>query len=669
MSVTDDIKARLDIVQLVSSYGVTLKKAGRNYLGLCPFHNERTPSFVVFPDTQNWHCFGACGTGGDIFNFVMQRDGVDFVTALRTLAERTGVQLETRSDEQEQQDKHLDKLRSLLDECAGYFHARLMNSKDPGARLALEYARKRGLTDETLEQFKIGYAPEAWQDTLNHLKLIGYAPDDAVESGMAIRTDDGNRTYDRFRNRLVIPIHDERGRAIGFGARALNPEDNPKYLNSPQTPLFDKSATLFALHHARRAIREGETAVIVEGYMDAIQAHQSGFKNVVAQMGTALTKAQLKILGRYARRLVLALDPDAAGAKATMRGLDIVRQASESGQVFFDPGTILRQASKLDLEIQVATLPDGQDPDELIRGNPEGWKALIEGAQPVADYVITVGTANLTPKSTPAEREQVARELLPILMATENDLQRNFNIQQLAYKLRLGSGKVLVEWAQSMMQAPRVKPAEAAPAAPQAPAPAAPPEPVKKSAPPSVAMEQSVLAALLRDPDLLMAVDRKLRELAICTPRAQESLGELSTEDFTSTEHRAIFDTLTRALEQFDMDVIDFLQDRLPYELHTFLERLLEEPMDVFKKRLDRPLQAEMNAIQPGETELQLWQAALERGVLELRKMRLKRQNTELQVLQQEADTETDREYGRRVAANKAAILALDNAARRPIRA
>ncbi|RPJ01522.1 MAG: hypothetical protein EHM39_03175 [Chloroflexi bacterium] len=236
MTVTDDIKARLDIVQFISQY-VPLKKAGRNYTAPCPFHQERTPSFVVFPDTQGWHCFGACSEGGDIFNFVMKKEGLDFVGALRFLAEKAGVELQERTSEQIQQDEQHEKLRGLLNEAATWFQKLLRAG--PASQHARDYVQRRGINDDTLEMFRIGYAPAGWDGAVDHLRLIGYSPEEIVEAGVAV-TGDSGRTYDRFRNRLVIPIFDERGRIIGFGARALAAEDNPKYLNSPQTPLLTR---------------------------------------------------------------------------------------------------------------------------------------------------------------------------------------------------------------------------------------------------------------------------------------------------------------------------------------------------------------------------------------------------------------------------------------------
>ena len=646
MSITDDIKARLDIVQFVSQY-VPLKKAGRNYIAPCPFHTERTPSFVVFPETQGWHCFGACGEGGDIFNFVMKKEGLDFVSALRLLAEKAGIELQERSPEQAQQNEYADKLRGLLDVAARFFHQKLL--RGPQGQQARAYVQQRGLEPETLDRFVIGYAPGGWQDALDHLRLIGYSIEEVIDAGLAIRNDSG-RVYDRFRNRLMIPISDERGRVIGFGARALDPEDNPKYLNSPQTELFDKSATLFGLHLARRAIRESETAVIVEGYMDAIQAHQAGFTNVVAQMGTALTRIQLKALSKYARRLILALDPDAAGMKATMRGLDVVRQASEAGQVFFDPGAMLRQASRMDIDMQVVALPEGHDPDDLIRENPQAWQTLIDSAQPVADYVISVGTAHITPSTSLAERERVARELLPILMATESSLQEYANFQKLAYKLRLGSGRELAAWAQRHIRAeqPRLRAGEA-------PVEDAPPS-GSAAAAPGVILERECLARLVRSPEMLPAINRRFRALAARFPQAQAALGPLSIEDFGQADHRAIFDTLQRALDQDEMEIIDYVLAHLPHALHQQVGQFSTEPLTDFEQRLDQALRADLRGVvRPLAPEEQL-----ERRALALRKLRLRAENTDLQLLQQEADPGTDRMCASRIRINRTAISLID---------
>lgn len=670
MSVTEDIKARLDIVSFIGQF-VQLKKAGRNYTARCPFHNERTPSFIVFPDSQNWRCFGACGEGGDIFNFVMKREGMDFPSALKVLAHQAGVELKAESPEQASAEQRLDKLRGLLDETARYYHEKLLESGK--AAHARGYIRKRGITLDTIKRFQMGYSSNEWTELLNHLLKLGYGEEDVIDAGVAIRNDTG-RVYDRFRNRLMIPIHDGSGKAIGFGARALAAEDNPKYLNSPQGPLFDKSATLFGLHHARRAIRESETAVIVEGYMDAIQAHQGGFFNVVAQMGTALTEPQLKQLSKYARRLILALDPDAAGAKATMRGLDVIRQASEGGETFLDTRGLMRQASRLDVDLRVMTLPDGQDPDDVIRQTPDLWRELAEHARPVADYVISVGTAGVTPESALADREKVARELLPILVATENNLQEQTNIQQLAFKLRLDN-KVLMQWAlehrlkltprQTFVKSPTAKstspattdsnrdsvggignvPAPIAPGMDSATPPDPQPE-TKLLSPAGAAVERYCLAVLLRNPGWLPGINRKFREVANSARVGDDVLGGLTPQDFSNSDYRAIFSTLLDAMAQFEIEPDAYLSQNLPYELQQHVNDLMLYPLERFEQTLSPLHTVEMQQVKRDQQRMALTGGAeqelrvLQRHALDLRKARLRRENVEIQFLQREEPAE-----------------------------
>ncbi len=583
MSVTEDIKARVEIVELVQSYNVPLHKAGRTYKAPCPFHNERTPSFVVYPDTGTWRCFGACGEGGDIFNFVMKQEGVDFAGALGLLAQRAGVELRPRTPEQSEQDARLDRLRGLLEETARFFNGQLFA---PPGKQALSYIEKRGLSRETIAQFVIGFAPDDWREALTHLQALGYAEDDIIAAGVATRNDKGH-VYDRFRNRLVIPIRDGRGQVIGFGARALDPEDTPKYLNSPQTPLFDKSHTLFALDAARRAIRESETAVIVEGYMDALQAHQAGFSNVVAQMGTALTEAQLKQLARYAKRLILALDPDAAGINATLRGLNVARQTLGDYKPVFDANAVLRQTSKLDIDIRVMTLPDGQDPDDLIRDEPDRWLHLVNTAQPILDYIITAGTAQVTPQTSLADREQIGRDLLPALL--ESEYHTHASVQKLAFKLRINE-QDLMALAQRQRAAQPALPTASAQQRAVQPSTAAPrtvevrtvnvqpSTPALTGVPKIYDMESYCLATLLEFPELWSIVNRTLAQIAGTLMR-DKVFSALSTDDFLRSDYRAIVQIFREAIAQDQLEPTAYLRQNLPVELQGEIDYLMGGPL------------------------------------------------------------------------------------------
>ncbi len=655
MSVVDDVKARLDIVDVVSGY-VNLQKAGRNYKALCPFHQEKTPSFVVFPDTQTWRCFGACGEGGDIFGFVMKSEGWDFSETLRELAKRAGVELKPYSSEQTTQQAETDRLHGILDETARFFHQQLRES--PQADGARVYVQQRGLNEQTAETFMLGYAPDDWRQALEHLQLLGYTQDEVIEAGVAIRNERGN-VYDRFRNRLVIPIRDRRGHTVGFGARALAKDDVPKYLNSPQGPLFDKSHLLFGLDTARRTIRETETVVVVEGYMDVMQAYQAGFLNVVAQMGTALTEEQLRQLDRYASRLILALDPDTAGINATMRGLNVARQTLDDEQtVTFDPRGMMRYTGMLDMDIRVVTLPEGQDPDDLIREDPDAWQALTARAIPVADYVISRGTAHLADHASYQEREKVARELLPILTATESDLQQSVNLQALARRVHIDE-RLLIQWAQHRQTAsgralPTIR--EQRRLAGRATRSAAISGPPGQSA----LREGLCLRLLIEQPERLYAANRKLRELQNDVDGLSQALGPLTSADFTRADYQVIFRGLENALCQDELEPLEYLQHTLPPDLAAEMEALCIAPLDTFEQVLPRTLVVELQSIIRDQTRVnslpELNTAHLVEEVLRLRISSLERERNELYFLQQDAQAQqddlTDQHYQATVSAN-----------------
>ncbi len=653
MSVTDDIKARIDILDLMQSYNVQVRKAGRSYKANCPFHNERTPSFVVYPDSGTWRCFGACGEGGDIFNFVMKQENLDFVGAMTLLAKRAGVELRPRTDEQKNREAALDRMRGLLEETARYFHSQLNDSRMAGEARA--YVKKRGLTPETVDRFLIGYAPNDWRAALTHLGALGYTEAEILAAGVATRNDKGD-VYDRFRNRLVIPIRDGRGGMSGFGARALAKDDIPKYLNSPQTPLFDKGHTLFAFDVARRAIRETETAVIVEGYMDALQAHQAGFANVVAGMGTALTEPQLKQLGRYAKRLILALDPDAAGVSATMRGLNVIRKALGDYRPVHDPKVVMRLSHELDIDVRILTMPDGLDPDDLIRETPERWPQLIESAPSVVDYVIDTGTASVTSSTSLGERERIGHELLPMLF--ENVPQRLYVMQRLAHKLRINE-QDLMQFVQRRANDP-IQPTELkdqrnidkyiAPAKPKMAAarPSDAPKPTVIA--PVIAIESYCLAILIRRPDLWPVINRQFALLAAqlnsaigisngqATREYASLLGEFSAKDFTRADYQAILGVLKAATEQDELESLEFMRQTLPPELNDEMDGLLVSPLESIQREGTWEARETESILKERALVLvdrRLDEELIERA-LQLRWRRLKHEADELYFLQSE---------------------------------
>ena len=374
VGVAAEVKTRLSVVDVVGET-VSLKKAGTTYKGLCPFHGEKTPSFVVTPARDSWHCFG-CGLGGDIFSFVMQRDTVAFPEALRILAQRAGVEIDERT---KHEDAHKARLRTVLDSAIAFYHAVLTNSS--AGTVALDYLRGRGFTDETIEAYQLGWAPGGWDQMTRALGTKrDVRPDELLEVGLVSPRQSGRGgVYDKFRARVVFPIRDQNGHAVGLGGRLLE-GDGPKYLNSPATPLFDKSRTLYLIDKAKSAIRKSGQAVIVEGYTDALMAHQAGFDNVVASLGTALTPGQVALLTRYATRIVLAYDVDAAGEKAGTLGVTAL--AGLIGQLQADTSGV-----KLE-DVRVARLPDGKDPDEVVRAAPADWETAIVRAKPLVEYLI-----------------------------------------------------------------------------------------------------------------------------------------------------------------------------------------------------------------------------------------------------------------------------------------
>ena len=434
MTVTQEIKSRLDIVDIISEQ-VNLRRSGRNYAGFCPFHtNTRTPAFYVFPETQTWHCFGECSEGGDVFSYVMKKEGWEFREALEQLAKRAGVALEEPDPEAKRRRKSEEKLVDLLTTAADYFNQLLMFA--PQAEEARQYVANRQLNEETINTFRLGFALNSWEACRTHFNDQGYSDDELLQVGLLTENPDRGTRYDRFRNRLMIPIRDVDGRVVGFGARTLEKDGIPKYLNSPQTQLFDKGRLLYGLDTAKRPIRAARVVGIVEGYMDVMQGWQAGFRNMVAQMGTALTGDQLRLLKRFTKRFVLALDSDAAGIKATMRGLQVARDTLDREyEIRFDARGLVQHEGRLQADIHIVTLPEGYDPDKLMRTDPERWSQLLEKSQPVVSYVIDVATKDMDMDDAKA-KSAVAQQVLPLINDVGDPVEREHYRQELARALR-----------------------------------------------------------------------------------------------------------------------------------------------------------------------------------------------------------------------------------------
>ncbi|MBA7635757.1 DNA primase [subsurface metagenome] len=405
MGVIDEVKQKIDIVEVIGE-SVSLTKVGRTFRALCPFHSEKHPSFYVYTERQSWHCFGACNTGGDVFSFIMKKQGIDFGEALRLLAERIGITIPSRLEPEAGKDER-ERLYQVNVAAAQYFHNLLLNT--PAAKKARDYLARRGLLPKTISDFQLGFSLNSRNALKQYLVERGYSQGELEQAGLIIRQDDG-KTHDRFRNKLLFPIFDIRGRVTGFGARVLD-DSLPKYINSPQTPVFDKSSSLYGINLAAATIRQQNMAVIVEGYMDVITAHQNGFNNVVASMGTSLTEKQVGALKKLTKNMVLALDADAAGAEATLRATGY--------------------ENILNAEVKVIILPSGKDPDDVIREDTKTWQNLLEQAIPIVDYTFDMVTSGLD-LTTAKDKSLVVDKLLPIIAEIKDIVRRAHYLQKLA---------------------------------------------------------------------------------------------------------------------------------------------------------------------------------------------------------------------------------------------
>jgi DNA primase len=463
VSLIETIKAKIDVVEEVGLV-VALRKSGKSFQGLCPFHNERTPSFYVFPESQTWRCFG-CHEGGDVFTFVEKQQGLDFRDALQYLAEKASVNVEDFGGSNPEQDREAnalkERLRKLNEEAVLWFHQMLLRSKDAGE--ARTYLLSRGITADSVMSFSLGYAPDHWDSLSRYLLGQGYTEYELETGGLARRRDVGKvqvgsgssvvekaqsgGVYDYFRNRIIFPIRDIRGRVIGFGGRALA-DGQPKYLNSPQTLLFEKNNVLYALDMARDAIKFAKQVIIVEGYVDAVIAHQYGTKQTVACIGSAITEKHIQQIKKLTKQVTLALDPDAAGMAATEHGIQEAlkafdrtvvpvplaadrRSTSSTGYRRNEPRGMIRLEERVDAEINVLQLPAGEDPDEVIRRDFSAWSYAVAHPLPLVDYYFAARTIGLNLRE-PADKSEAAKRLLPVIGTISDRVKRDVYLRKLA---------------------------------------------------------------------------------------------------------------------------------------------------------------------------------------------------------------------------------------------
>jgi len=560
MSAIDEVKQKTDIVAIVSQY-VALKKAGRNLTGLCPFHSEKHPSFFVYPEQQSWHCFG-CNAGGDVLSFVMKKENTDFGQALRLLAERAGVTIPSKFEREEGKGEK-ERLYQVNEAAAQYFHNLLLNS--PDGEKARSYLVSRGLSAKTIADFELGFSLNSWDSLKQYLLERGYTESELLTAGLVSEAENG-RTHDRFRNKLMFPILDIRGRVIGFGARVLD-DSLPKYINSPQTPTFDKSSSLYGINLAAAGIRQQDMAVIVEGYTDVITAHQNGFNNVVASMGTSVTEKQVNTLKKLSKTMtmIFALDADTAGTEAMLLAERTSTEALNEDIIPIysqDPNrpsqplneAQFRQSQKYsrivacagisDVEVKVLILPQGKDPDDVIKENAEIWRKLLTEALPIMDYTFDMATAKLD-LTTARDKSFAVQRLGSIINEIKDSVRKAHYIQKLA-RLAKVSERVIEAELSRMRSRPEIRRAQTPPQ-----------EAVTRTIRPlmSTRLEEDYLALHLQHPEL------------------KGRRADLSTEYFERSENREIFTAWQQATN------VSELKEKLDISIHEYLDSLLNQSL------------------------------------------------------------------------------------------
>ena len=516
MSSIEEIKQKLDIVDLIQEY-IKTQPAGMNFRALCPFHNEKTPSFVISPDKQIWHCFG-CSAGGDVFEFVKRIEGVEFPEALRILAKRANVKLEYKNPELHNQKT---RLLDLLKELTNYYHQTLLNDDD--AKFVREYLKKRDLSDETINTYQLGYAKDSWQDAINHLLSKKYSLREIEQAGVS-KTGDKNKAYDRLRNRLIFPIRDIHGNVAGFTGRIMATEfDGGKYINSPTSPIYNKSDILYNLDLAKQEIRKKDYAILVEGNVDAISSYQAGTTNVIAVSGTSLTDNQIKLLKRFTQNVMIAFDADVAGTQANLRGIDLMWQAG--------------------LNVKVVHLPEDLDPDDLIRSDLSKWKELLRTAENFMDYIFKV-TLDELDISRIDHKKKAAAKLLKVISKLGDPVEQSHYLKKLSGILNV-SEDALTKKIEQLKSKIKPKKEEVSAEEPKVP----------------ISQEQSVaeslLALLIKYPENIKEIESKLKAEEIPYLPVQKLYKDLII--YYNNKHNFEFKEFRTSLEEKEKDYLNQL--------------------------------------------------------------------------------------------------------------
>ncbi|MBR6332514.1 MAG: DNA primase [Dehalococcoidales bacterium] len=525
MDIVEEIKQKTDIVEIIGQY-TKLTKTGKSLTGLCPFHSEKHGSFVVYPTQQSWHCYGACGTGGDVISFIMKKEQLSFGDAIKYLADRKGIVVPEFGQNNANKEKN-SRIISANELAAEFYNEQLNHSE--AAAPVREYLAKRGLTPQTIAHFRLGYSPKSNDTIQKLLQDRGYTKEEILSSGLVTQTERG--VIDRFRGRLMFPIHDIKGQTVGFGARTMD-NSNPKYLNSADTPIFSKSSLLYGLDYAKDAIRKEDKVIIVEGYMDVIVPHQYGYTNVIASMGTAIGESHCNILKKLTKNVVLALDADQAGEKGMVRTVPL--------------------ENVMDNEIKMVSIPDGMDPDELMLKDSTLWPALIEKAEPIIDHIFDTTFESVDIK-TVAGKSKAVDLLVPIIANISNPIRQLAYVDKLASITRVDKNAIIDRLNQNKIATYSKKPVESA----------------AKSAPvASRPVESFCLSILIRHPDALAKAE------------------DLDEEFFINSENKSILRYLRGQETQLDPLMEDYytklagnerVDDLYEAKLEEVILRLREE--------------------------------------------------------------------------------------------
>ena len=558
MDELEQIRDRIDLVEFIGRY-VTLSRAGSTYKACCPFHQEKTPSFVVSPERGTWHCFGACGEGGDLFKFLMKIEGLEFFDALKKLAAEVGVELARKR----QAPDPLDPVREIMGRVAAFYATALYESAD--GQIARDYLRERGVAPEMVDAFQLGYSDRSWDSLVSFLQSQGISESHVLQTGLLYHDERQGAYRDRYRGRLMFPIRDARGRVVGFGARELGSESRgAKYINSPTTPLFNKSQVLYGIEHAAGPIRKLGEAVLVEGYLDVVTAHQFGFANTVACLGTAVTPGQLGLLRRYTSQVVFALDADAAGQQATLRGLEKARATLRTSNR--DDRHAGR--NRPEMALRIAAMPEGRDPDELIRADVEGWKKVTDGALTLVNFY-----ANHAERAfdleVPEQKQKAVELLVEVLAEVHQEVARDEYVKQMEIRFATAPG-LLQRMVANRMRLPEPDPVEVDTEVAWEEPSQRPAVQLQEPGSHRNELERKVLLVLLRDPHRLH------RQINSLLTGFESDLPVLTAGDFIDNQARTLYGLLLSVDPDDEWDVDEFMSGLDEAEA-AYLRRVLAE--------------------------------------------------------------------------------------------